>query len=172
MKNYNDILNKVVDNELNRQELDEVNELINTNEEFKTKIIAHKFVHNSLTEIPLKYVSDNFTELVMNKIVGKLSERYNKNYLFRGVITIFVLLLVILLYGFFYLLGHLPIVQDALTYTSSYKENIIPFVNYFTEFIRTDIFKTVTGLFSFIILVGFYFNINSHKALKEKLKEL
>ncbi len=37
---------------------------------------------------------------------------------------------------------------------------------------NTEIFKTVSGLLGFIVLVGFYFNFNSHKSLKNILDKL
>jgi hypothetical protein len=172
MKNYDNILNKYLDNELTIQEIEELSKLINEDEKFKIKLDVQKFVHNTLYNIPIKFAPNGFTDLVMNKIVDKLSDRYRKYYLFRGVISVFTLLLIVVLFWFFYFIGELEIVQSAVEYSSNYKDKIIPSVNYFTDYLKTDIFKTVSGIVSFIILIGFYFSFNSHKTLTDKLKKM
>ena len=168
---YNSIANKYVDNELNSKELNEVEELLSTNDDFKKTLSVHKYVHESLYEIPQKLAPNGFTELLMTKIVNRISDKYKKNYWFRGVIAFFSLFLAATLFLFFYFLGSLEFVQSASSTVNNYTEKIIPTFRHITEFVKTDIFKTVTGLISFIILVGFYFNMNSHKQLKNKLKE-
>lgn len=172
IENYNNIVNKYVDNELNKQEIDNVNGLIDKDEEFRNTLSVHKYVHESLYDIPLKLAPNGFTELLMNKIVHRISDKYKKNYAFRAVIAFFSVFLMVSLFMLFYFLGSLEIVQTASSTASNYTEKIIPTISYFTDFVKTDIFKTVTGLIGFIILVGFYFNINSHKELKNRLKEL
>ena len=95
---YNDIINKYIDKEVNSEEIERVNELIQSDSKFKKMISVHKYVHESLSEMPLKLAPQGFTELVMNKIVTSLSEKYKKNYWFRGVISIFGLILVLILF--------------------------------------------------------------------------
>jgi hypothetical protein len=171
-KDFNEIVNKYIDNELNENELNEVEKMIESDEDFKTSITVQKFVHDSLHEIPLKSAPIGFTDLVMNKIIKKLSEKYKKNYLFRGVVSILSLVLVFILFIFFYYLGELEVIRDAAATTDNIFDKIVPTVTYLSQIVKTDLFKTITGLIGFIVLIGFYFNLNSHKELKEKLKQL
>lgn len=169
---YNNIANKYVDNELNSKELNEVDELLNTSDDFKKTLSVHKYVHESLYELPLKLAPNGFTELLMNKIIHRISDKYKKNYAFRMVIAFFSVFLMVSLFMLFYFLGSLEITQTTSSTVSNYTDKIIPTFSYFTDFVKTDIFKTITGLISFIVLVGFYFNLNSHKEIKNRLKEL
>lgn len=171
IENYN-IVNKYVDNELNSKEINEIEELLSSDENFKKALFVHKFVHDSLYKMPLKVTSNGFTELLMNKIVHRISDKYKKNYAFRAVIAFFSIFLMASLFMLFYFLGSLDFVQTASSTANNYTEKIIPTISYFTDFVKTDIFKTVTGLIGFIVLVGFYFNLNSHKEMKNRLKEL
>lgn len=170
--NYDEILNKYVDNELNQDELKSVENLVNTNPSFSTSLKVHKYVHDSLHEIPVKSAPSGITELVMNKIFKKLSEKYKKNYLFRGVISVLSLILIVTLFILFSYLGDLAFVKEATSASDIYFDKINPVFNYLYQLVKTDTFKTVAGLLGFIILIAFYFNLNSHKELKEKLNQL
>ena len=172
IENYNNIVNKYVDNELNKQEIDNVNDFLDKDEEFRNTLSVHKYVHESLYDIPLKLAPNGFTESIMNKIVRRISDKYKKNYFFRAIMAFLSLFFIGVLFLFFYFLGSLEIVQSASSSANTYTDKIIPTLTYFTDFVKTDIFKTVTGLISFIVLVAFYFNLNSHKEMKNRLKEL
>ena len=171
MSNFNEIVNKYVDNELNKEELNKVDELLNSNEEFKNTLTLHRFVHDSLHDIPLKLAPSGFTDLVMNKIVTPLSDKYKANYFFRFIIAAFSLIFVFMLFWFFYFVGDLELTKNVVSYTNNYSDRFLPSIGDFTNFIKTDIFKTITGVVGFIILIGFYYNMNSHKALKERLEK-
>lgn len=170
--NYNDLVNNYIDKDLNQNDLDKVNNLIHSNDEFKTILSIHNYVHETLSEIPQKSAPLGFTELIMEKIVNKISEKYRKNYLFRGVVSVLTMILVFTLFFFFYYLGDLAFVKSTAQSTGSYMSFISSGFSYFIQIISTDIFRTVSGLFGFIVLVGFYFNFNSHKNLKDTLDKL
>ena len=170
--NYNELVNNYIDKELNQTDLDNVEELVRSNEEFKTMLSVHNYVHETLSEIPQKFAPIGFTELLMNKIVHKISEKYIKNYLFRGVVSVLTLILVCTLFLFFYFIGDLVFVKEVTTSAGNYTDMFTSSFSYFAELIKTDIFRTVSALLGFIILVGFYFNYNSHKSLKDTLDKL
>ena len=169
---YNELLNKYIDNELTDKEIESVNEIALEDDKFSTALKTHNFVHNSLLDMKLKYTSAGFTEMVMGKIVKKLGEKYKKNYLFRGVMSVLGFILVLSLFLFFSYIGDLALVKSATTSSDSIFDKIIPTVSYFSQIVNTDIFKTITGLLGFIVLLVFYFNLNSHKSMKEKLEQL
>ena len=95
MNNNDDFLNKYIDNELTRKELDQFEVQIETDNKFNSMFKVHKYVHNSLYEMEHKSAPDGFTDIIMKKIVKKLSSRYHKNYMFRFVISLLTIFLLI-----------------------------------------------------------------------------
>lgn len=167
----NDLVNKYVDNQLSRNELDYVEDLLKNDDKFTSVIKVHKYVHNTLTEMPVKLAPVGFTEQLMEQIKELVIDKYKKNYWFRGVLAILGSFLVLTLFVFFYFLGDLAIVNKISSTSNNYAEKILPTISYFTQLVKTDVFKSVTGLIGFIILIGFYFNFNSHKEITERLKK-
>lgn len=170
--NYNEIVNNYIDKELNQNDLEKVEELVRSNNEFRTILSVHNYVHETLYEIPQKNAPFGFTDSIMNKIIKKLSEKYRKNYLFRGVVSILSMILIFTLFFFFYYLGDLVFVQDVAESTRSYSNLFSSSFSYLSQIVKTDTFRTVSGLLGFIILIGFYFNYNSHKSLKDTIDKL
>ena len=168
----NDLVNNYIDKELNQKDLDKVNELVQSDDKFKTILSMHNYVHVTLSEIPQKSAPLGITELIMEKIVNKISEKYRKNYLFRGVVSILTMILVFTLFFFFYYVGDLAFVKSAAESTGSYTSIISSGFSYFVQIMNTEIFKTVSGLLGFVVLLGFYYNFNSHKSLKNILDKL
>jgi hypothetical protein len=79
--------------------------------------------------------------------------------------------LVITLFFFFYFLSDLALVQNTYQSANDYSAKFLPITKKIAEFIKTDIFKILTGIISFIILIGFYFNINMYNSFKNRIKE-
>ena len=171
MKN-DELLNKYIDNELSRDELNQVEELVKTEKSFSSQLSIHKYVHETLYQIPLKKAPYNITEIIMRKIAGKISDKYKKNYLFRFVIATLSSILILTLFLFFYFLGDLELFKNASEISFNYSDKILPSLSYLREVFSSEIFKTVTGLLGFVILLLFYFNYNSHKQLKDTLNKL
>ena len=169
---YNELVNNYIDKELNQHELAKVEELMQTDDKFRTILSVQNYVHETLSEIPQKYAPLGVTDLIMEKIVRKISEKYRKNYLFRGVVSVLTMFLIFTLFFFFYYLGDLAFVKSATESTGSYTSIISSKFSYFTQIMNTEIFKTVSGLLGFVILIGFYFNFNSHKNFKNILDKL
>jgi hypothetical protein len=172
MNNRDELINKYIDNEINQEELNEINELIKTEDKFSTLFSVHKYVHETLYQMPLKKAPFSITEAVMSKISSKLSEKYRKNYYFRFVIASLGSILFITLFLFFYFIGDLALFNDAAELTSRYSDKILTPFSYLMDIFNSNIFKTVSGLLGFIILIIFYFNYNTHKQLKDTLKNL
>jgi hypothetical protein len=170
--NYNELLNKYIDNELDTNELNQVEELVKSEKNFSSQLSIHKYVHETLYQVPLKKAPSNITEMIMRKIAGKISDKYKKNYLFRFVIATLTSILILTLFIFFYFLGDLEIFKSASEISFNYSNNILPSISYLKDMFNSDIFKTITGLLGFVILLLFYFNYNTHKQLKDTLNKL
>jgi hypothetical protein len=171
MKN-DDLLNKYIDNELSRDELDEVEELVKTNNKFRSHLSVHKYLHETLYQLPIKNAPLNITEIIMNKISGSINKKYKKNYLFRFVIAVLTSILVLTLFMFFYFLGDLELFKNASEISMNYSDKILPSISYMNEIFNSNVFKTVTGILGFVVLLLFYFNYNSHKQVKDMLTKL
>jgi hypothetical protein len=166
-----EIINKYIDNELTIKEIEETNKLINNDSDFKKNITTQKYVHETLYQIPLKSAPQGFTNLVMNKILNRISEKYKKNYFFRLVIAIFGVLLIVTLFFFFYFFTDLAFVQSSYKVVNNYTSQLLPIFNSITQLVKTDIFKIVTGMVSFIFFLGFYFNLNFHNNFKKQINK-
>ncbi len=68
-----EILNKYLDGELNREQAEQVKSAIRNSEELQRKFNALKLVHDNLSIIKEDEVSAGFTEKLMKKIVVRKS---------------------------------------------------------------------------------------------------
>jgi ATP-dependent Zn protease len=172
MKNkYDDLVNKFVDNALSKSEINEVEHLVNNDKNFNLNLTTHKYVHESLHDIPQQSAPQNIAENIMKQIIGKLSDRYNKNYFFRVIVFAFISILITFLFMLFFYGSNLQVFQESTNITGYLKTYTKPVLSYGQKIITSDIFKTVSGLLSFVILLGFYFTFNSYKELKNRLKQ-
>ena len=170
--NYNELVNNYIDKELNQNDVEKVEKLVLSDNKFRTILSVHNYVHETLSEIPQKFAPVGFTESIMSRITKKLSDKYNKNYLFRGVVSILSMILIFTLFFFFYYLGDLVIVQSVAESTRGYSNLFSSSFSYLSQLVKSDIFRTVSGLLGFIVLIVFFFNYNSHKSLKDTLDKL
>ncbi len=169
--NYNELLNKIVDNELSSEEKISVNDLLKKDEEFKSKLKTHKFVHNSLFDLPVVQAPLEITSKIMGQIVSNISKKYEKHYFFRVVLAIFGIAFLTSIMMFVFYSFNIPNSSDTLGLLDSvkpYTKNIIPQLS---KIFKSDLVKSIGGLISFIILLAFYFSINEHKNFKERLKQ-
>ena len=172
MKNNDELLNKYIDNELNKEELNKVENLIKSDNQFKTELSVHKYVHESLLDYSARTAPAGITESIMNKILSGIGEKYKKNHLFTFVITVLSSIFILILFLFFYLIGDLTLFNKVSSVTLNFSDNLIPSFSSVKEILNSNVFKTITGLLSFIVLIIFYFNYNSHKDIKDTLKNL
>ena len=90
MININDeLLNKYLDDELNREEKDLVKTAIENSPELKKKYAALLDANNLLKNMQLDSPSLDFTKLVMNKISSKTSTARQQKYFLFTILSIF-----------------------------------------------------------------------------------
>ncbi|MCB0744882.1 MAG: hypothetical protein KDC67_13320 [Ignavibacteriae bacterium] len=167
--NYDELINKYLDNELSNAELESVNVLLKSDNEFKTKFATQKYVHENLYELPVHEAPIDISEKIMSKLVSKLKSKYQKNYFFRGVITVLSIVLITVLFMFFFYLNDLKFIQDAPSATNYIKNYTRPAFAFISKLIASEIFRTVSGIVGFIILLSFYFVLNSYKDFKDRI---
>jgi len=92
MKISDDLFNKYIDNELSKEELDQFNKMLPQDQEAIQKLKALQFVEHSAKKIKVFKAPDGFAEKMMAKIKPQFSKRYEKNYFFRFIISLFTVL--------------------------------------------------------------------------------
>ena len=92
MKISDDLFNKYIDNELSKEELDQFNKMLSQDSDTIQKLKALQFVEHSAKKIKVFKAPDGFAEKMMTRIKPQLSKRYQKNYFFRIIISLFTVL--------------------------------------------------------------------------------
>ena len=172
MKKYDELINKYLDNELNLAEVNNINDLIKEDADFKLNFATHKYVHENLIDLPVHSVSDNFAEKLMSRILSSISVKYKKSYFFRGIISVLTVMLFVILFLFFFYALNLPVVKNSITGLEESQNLLKPFLIKFKQVLSTNIFKTVSAAIGFIILLGFYFTFNSFKDFRNRINQL
>ena len=170
-KNYDDIFNKFVDNELSNEETESVNLLLDTDNDFGIRLKTHRFVHNSLFSLPIVQAPVEITSKIMGQITSSIIAKYEKHYFFRVILGIFGFSFLTAIVMFLFYSVDIPTSSETFGLLDSIKpltKNIIPHLN---KILMSDLIKSIGGLVSFIVLLGFYFTLNEHKNFKERLKE-
>ncbi|MBK8945305.1 MAG: hypothetical protein IPM32_08560 [Ignavibacteriae bacterium] len=171
MKNYDELINKFLDNEIESTELNEFDNLVKTDSNFKMNFVTHKFVHENLYDIPIQIAPENITESIMSKIFNSISVKYKKSYFFRGIVSLFILMLITSLFLFFFYALNIPFVQNSLSNVKESKNFIQPFFTILNKVLTSELFKTISASIGFIILLSFYFSLNSFKDFKNRMKQ-
>lgn len=91
MKISDDLLNRYIDNELSKEELDQFNKMLSQDQEAIQKLKALQFVERSAKKIKAFKAPDGFAEKIMAEIKPKLSIRYQKDYFYRIIISVFTI---------------------------------------------------------------------------------
>ncbi|MCB9210217.1 MAG: hypothetical protein H6609_12645 [Ignavibacteriales bacterium] len=168
---YDDLINRFIDNEVTSNELNEIDNLLLENEEFKVNFKTHKYVHENLYDLPIYSAPETVTENIMSKILSKITVKYKKSYFFRVIVTSILLMIITSLFLFFSYLGKLDFVQQTSNPVEVVSNYTKPFFIYMYKIFASEVFRTVSGIAGFVILLSFYFTFNSFKNFKDKLKQ-
>lgn len=87
-----DILNKYIDGELEKVQIEEVKTALDKSEEDRKRFNALKMVHDKLSAIQEDVVDENFTNLVMSRIAKPLAVPRKQKYFIISVVSIFILI--------------------------------------------------------------------------------
>ena len=94
-----EILNKYLDGELNREETEQVKSAFRNSEELQRKFNALKIVHDKLSIIKEDEVSPGFTDKLMKQIVKRSVVPKQQKYFIVSVAT-FITILCLVIFGF------------------------------------------------------------------------
>ena len=165
-----DNLNKLIDNELNNSEIDELYLLIKNNDELLSKTKAHQMVNSVLKGLKIENAPENTTELIMAKISASILVKERKNGLFKFMIGALSLSLVLIL-GFI-------VFSDSGNQQNSFLQLsfIKNFVNsHFSNFsipIESKLLSIISASITVILLITGYFIVEQHKSFKQKLDRI
>ncbi len=167
-KNYDDLYNKFIDNDLTNEERKEIEVLLKTDNNFSLGLKAHKFVHNTLFEIPIIRAPFDITSKVMEQILNDISEKYKNNYFFRVIVAVFFVLFMITILVFLQSKNN---VQQSTEFVGMIKPYIQSFVQQIKIVLQSNLIKPLGSLFSLIVFLILYFTVNEHKKFREKIKQ-
>ena len=93
-----EILNKYLDGELNREEVEQVKSVLHNSEDFQKKFNVLKIVHDNLSIVKEDEVSPGFTDKLMKQILKRSTVPKQQKYFIASVVT-FITLLCLVIFG-------------------------------------------------------------------------
>jgi len=93
-----EILNKYLDGELNREEVEQVKSALHNSEDFQKKFNVLKIVHDNLSIVKEDELSPGFTDKLMKQILKRSTVPKQQKYFIASVVT-FITLLCLVIFG-------------------------------------------------------------------------
>ncbi len=173
MKKLSDeILNKFIDGELDRKSTDEVNEILKESPEDLQSLNEMLAIDRELKDIKEYKVGNNFTSVVMKRILTTAKFR-KKDKRFIVVISSIFLALSLGVIGFaFYL------IIPELSVSSSANQSVNSFLNYITKpalsltkLVNSQGISILGSVFSLVLLISGYVFFETQKANKRRMSK-
>ena len=166
----NEILNKLIDNELNNSEIDELHNLIKNNEKLLSRTKAHQMVDNVLKKLEIEEAPQNTTELIMGKITQSVLAKENKNGFFKFMMGTFAVSIIGVI-GF--VLSSKPTSQGVSgSYLSTLKNKLLENLGSLSLPISNELLLVISSALTVIIMISGYFIFEEHKSFKQKLDSI
>ena len=166
-----EILNKYLDSELNREQAEQVKSAIRNSEELQRKFNALKLVHDNLSIIKEDEVSPGFTEKLMKQIVKRSTVPKQQKYFIASVAT-FITLLCLVIFGF-----SISAMISATSSSIGDSKSVFDSVSGLSEGLVKALQHLFSGaglsiigsIFSIIVLISGYFFFEMQKRSKADL---
>ena len=166
-----EILNKYLDNELNREQTEQVKSAIRNSEELQRKFNALKLVHDNLSIIKEDEVSPGFTDKLMKQIVKRSVVPKQQKYFIASVAT-FITLLCLVIFGF-----SISAMISATSSSIGDSKSVFDSVSGLSEGLVKALQHLFSGaglsiigsIFSIIVLISGYFFFEMQKRSKADL---
>ena len=159
-----ELLNKYLDDELNREEKDYVKTAIENSPELKKKYTALLDAHSLLKKMDLDSPSLDFTKLVMNKISTKASTARQQKYFLFSVLSLFGLIVLgITGYVLYQIISSMQ-TSESTEAVTTYSKSI---GDYFSNLFGQKNLSIFGSILSFIMLVSGYFLFEYQKQSKK-----
>ena len=166
-----EILNKYLDSELNREQTEQVKSAIRNSEELQRKFNALKLVHDNLSIIKEDEVSPGFTDKLMKQIVKRSVVPKQQKYFIASVAT-FITLLCLVIFGF-----SISAMISATSSSIGDSKSVFDSVSGLSEGLVKALQHLFSGaglsiigsIFSIIVLISGYFFFEMQKRSKADL---
>jgi len=165
MNNINDeLLNKYLDDELNREEKDLVKISIESSLEVKKRYETLLKAHNLFNSVEEESTSIDFTKLVMKKLNAKSVIARQQKYFLLSVLSMLGLIILCFVgYAFYQVISSMQPIQSSEIVTN-YSQN---FGNYFSNLFGQKNLTIFGSVLSFIMLISGYFLYDYQKNSKK-----
>jgi len=167
-----EILNKYLDSELNREEAEQVKLTLRSSEELQRKFNALKFVNDKLYDLKEAEVSPDFTNDLMKQI---LKSRYvvpkQQKYFIVSVAT-FITLLCLVIFGFSIsaiISSAPPSISESKSVVDSISNLSDGLVNVLKHLFSGEGLSIIGSIFSLLIIISGYFFFEMQKRAKANL---
>lgn len=167
-----EILNKYLDGELNREEAEQVKSELRTSEELQRKFNALKLVHDSLSLMKEEELSFGFTDNLMKQIARKRFAIPKQQKYFIVSIATFITLLCLVIFGF----AISAIISSAPSSIGESKSVLDSVSNLTDGLVKTlkHLFSgaglsIIGSIFSIVVLISGYFFFEMQKRAKADL---
>jgi len=171
MNKLDELMNKFLDNEITKDELEELNNLLKHDDHLE-KFKALQLFESTIKSYEYEKAPFDFTDKLMKKINSskEVNSRINYFVYFMNAILVLLLAGIILL-----ILANTNWNLRDNNFTSEIKNITNHFVN--KSFFAISILKNkslaiISSFVSLIILITFYFTINSHKEFRKKIESI
>lgn len=167
-----EILNKYLDGELNREEAEQVKSVLNNSEDLQKKFNALKLVHKNLINLKEDKVSIGFTDNLMKQIVRRKFVVPQQQKYFIVSIATFITLLCLVIFGF-----SISAIISSAPPSIGESKSVVDSITYMSDGLVKVIEKVFTGqglsivgsIFSIIIIISGYFFFEMQKRAKANL---
>jgi Fe2+ transport system protein B len=162
-----DLLNKYIDDELNRELMQQVKVKLESSHQDMMKYRTLLSVHNELKKMPVEGVSSNFTANLMLKVQRSLKSKKEQNFFIVSVLSLFFLICVGII-GYLianYIFTAEPNSSDIVTKFTVRSEDFITILH--NLFSKGNI-SIIGSIFSFILLISGYFFYDSIRHSKQQ----
>lgn len=169
MKVTNEILNKLIDNELNDREIEELHNLIKFDEVTLSKVKAHQMVDSILKKIDNELAPEDTTSKIMERISNSLLIKEKKNGFFKFIISSFVFM-VIFIIGYMISIASETHATKTPSKYSEVSDKIVEFFLSINVVLDNELMLIIGGVLSVMLLISGYFMLEEHRSFKQKLE--
>ncbi len=171
MKTVNDeILNKLIDNELNSSEINELHKLIKENDSLLSKTKAHQMVDSVLKKLELETAPEGTTDMIMKKISESVLKKERKNGFYKFIMGGLVASAVLAV-GFV-LSSNQATENSSSQYLDTFKTKVVQYFTSYSANVNSDLLLIITSALTVIVLISGYFIFEEHKSFKQKLDSI
>ena len=168
--NMDELLNKYIDGELSSSEIKILETELDNNPELLKKLKALKITDSVLRNMEINPAPEGFTQSVMSKMKYKSKIKETISPVFIGIISFFSLLIIGII-GFSLQQVFAVETSSSNEIIEKVNENFTPFLTKVTEIFTNENVMFVGGMIAFVLLLGLYFMIHTHKSFKQSLEK-